>query len=435
MFDLFTNSVYNYMQIQSGLSATKVQGDCTQMKKIISAILAAAILSSSALFVGCSGDNGTTTANTTGAQTTAPSFDISKNLFPELAESDTVPVVDYVCDDYLKYITVSDLSDITLSLDEAEQQYRKYVTDMLKKLQTYTESEDAPAQKGDRVTIFFKGSSAEGKTFSDETLGGMDNTSNETGYTLILGTHVFVGEYKDEQNPDRNAKGFEEQLIGAKKGDKLTVTVRFSPLYDNKELRDELVNFEVEMVKVETADPSPTLTDEVIKEHTQGEYTDVKSFEKYMTDQYKGQIAYDAIMAKIKINSLPEEDVETYAAEYINNYYEYNNTDKDKLTEDELKKLTDEADAAARAHVGQRLIWNYLFGVYGISMTKGEFIATLQSNYDTYSDYYAYYYEISDIEEFVTVFGANNLLAQFLQQKMIPVMCEKVKWASSDAES
>lgn len=406
------------------------------MKKIISAILAAAIFSSSALFAGCSGNKpGTTTANTTGAQTTAPSFDISKDLFPELADGDTVPVVDYVCDDYLKYITVSDLSDITLSLDEAERQYNKYVIDMLKKLQTYTESDDAPAQKGDRVTIFFKGSSAEGKTFSDKTLSGMDNTSSESGYTLILGTHVFVGEYKDEQDPDRNAKGFEEQLIGAKKGDKLTVTVRFNPMYDIAELRDELVNFEVEMVKVETADPSPTLTDEVVKEHTQGEYTDVKSFEKYMTDQYKGQIAYDAIMAKIKINSLPNEDVEKYAAEYINNYYEYNNTDKDKLTEDELKKLTDEADTAARSHVGQRLIWNYLFGVYGISMTKSEFLATLQSNYDTYSDYYAYYYEISDIKEFVTVFGANNLLAQFLQQKMIRVMRESVKWASSDTES
>lgn len=421
-----------------------------RISKITATILALLMLSSTML-VSCSSDSdtkktdgNTTTAPTTtdapetSAPTSAPSsddVDLSSVIFPELSGSDLISSDEFVYDDYLKFLEIGDLSGVILYEKDVQKEYDDYVADVLESYKTYTEApEGTAAQNGDRVTIFYTGKSAEGETFSDSTMSGMTNEGSETGAGLVLGSNSFVGYYTSESDPSKNARGFEEQLIGAKAGDTVTVTVRFSDIYDLAELRGKLVDFTVRVTKVECAD-DPTLTDDIVKDYTGGEYDNIDAFKDYLIGQYKGQMAYEAVSALIKIISYPESDINDQIEEYKKSYLEYFDKKESDLSEDEKKELDDDARENAESYVGQRIIWNYLFGVYDITLTKYEYISMIRENYEQYSTYYYYYYGVSDVSEFIDYFGASNLISQFKQQKLVGVLAEKVTWSSKSSEN
>jgi trigger factor len=409
-------------------------------RKLTAITLAAAISVSCAALSGCAGTGASTTDQTTAASTeetpSTSEIDLSSVVFKDLADNDVIPISEFVYDDYLKYLKVTDFSNLEISESKVTYQYEQYIANMLESLQTYTElGEDEPAQNGDFVTIYYTGESAEGETFSDETMAGMTNEGDSSGYSLELGSYTFVGEYDDQINPERSAKGFEEQLIGAKTGETVTVTVRFSPIYSVKELRDKLVNFTVRIVKIERPDEAPVLSDKTVSTYTSGDYTDVESFKDYLILSYKEQLAYSAILEMIEIESYPQDALDEQIAEYKQSYYDYYEKTEEDLTADELAELEEDAEENAKEYIGERLIWNYLFGVYNITLTKAEFIATCYDNYNNYSDYYSYYYSIEDVGDFVEVFEENNLLSQFMQQKMLPVMVEAVNWVTETADT
>lgn len=422
-----------------------------RISKITAATLAMLMLSST-LLISCSSNddkkktNGnTTTAQTTtdapetSAPTTAPSTDdtdLSKVIFPELSGSDLVLSSEFVYDDYLKYLEVSDLSGVVLYEKDIEKEYNDYVSDLLESYQTYSEAPEGTAAKnGDKVTIFYTGVSAEGETFSESTMSGMTNEGSESGAELVLGSNSFVSAYTSEVDPSKNARGFEEQLIGAKAGDTVIVTVRFSDIYDLAELRGKLVNFTVRVTKVESADEAPTLTDDIVKEYTDGEYEKVGDFKDFLIGQYKSQAAYEAIYDLIKVTSYPSDDINAQIEEYKKSYLEYFNKKEDDLSDDELKELNDEARDNAESYVGQRIIWNYLFEAYGITLTKDEYISMIRENYEQYSTYYYYYYGVSNVSEFIDYFGESNLISQFMYQKLVGVLAEKVTWSTETPEN
>ncbi len=409
-------------------------------RKLTAITLAAAISASCLTLSGCGNTASSTTNQTTAASTdaapTTSETDLSNVVFKDLADDDIIPIGEFVYDDYLKYLKVTDFSNLEISESKVTYQYEQYIANMLESLQTYTElGEDDPAENGDFVTIYYTGESAEGETFSDETVAGMTNEGDSSGYSLELGSHTFVGEYDDQVNPERSAKGFEEQLIGAKTGETVTVTVRFSPIYGVKELRDKLINFTVRIVKIERPDKAPVLSDETVSTYTSGDYTDVESFKDYLILSYKEQLAYNAILGMIEIESYPQDALDEQIAEYKQSYFDYYEKTEEDLTEDELVELNEDAEENSKEYIGERLIWNYLFGVYGITLTKAEFIATCYDNYKNYSDYYNYYYGIENVEDYIEIFEENNLLSQFMQQKMLPVMVDAVKWVTETADT
>lgn len=51
-------------------------------------------------------------------------------------------------------------------------------------------------------------------------------------------------------------------------------------------------------------------------------------------------------------------------------------------------------------------------------------------NYEQYATYYSYYYGINDVAGFVEYFGQSNLVSQFMQQKLLPVLAERVTWSA-----
>ena len=108
----------------------------------------------------------------------------------------------------------------------------KDVNEVLDRLQTqtaeYTEV-DRAAKKGDRVNIDFEGSDSKGEAVDGAT--GKD-------YPLALGSNTFI-------------PGFEDNVIGMKKGEEKTFTIPFPKDYGVKALQGKKVTFKVTANKVE----------------------------------------------------------------------------------------------------------------------------------------------------------------------------------------
>lgn len=144
---------------------------------------------------------------------------------------------------------------------------------------------DKAAKKGDTVVIDFCGS-IDGVEFDG---GKAEN------YSLELGSNSFV-------------PGFEDQLVGAKAGDKVSVKVTFPKQYV-KELagKDAVFACKVHEVKEKVV---PELNKDLIKELAIPEVKDVEGLRKHLESQIKGgkeqqasSKLLDAILDKIVANS------------------------------------------------------------------------------------------------------------------------------------
>ena len=99
------------------------------------------------------------------------------------------------------------------------------------------------SQMGDTVNIDYVGTE-NGKEFA----GG-----SATDFNLILGSDAFP-------------EGFEDQLVGKKKGDTVDIQITFPEDYGIADLKGKTVNFKVTVNDVKTV---PELTDEFVKQHSE----------------------------------------------------------------------------------------------------------------------------------------------------------------------
>ena len=121
----------------------------------------------------------------------------------------------------------------------------KELADELERAKSYAAKQeskgDAPAEMGDTVQINFVG------YFNDVPFPGGEGEN----YPLTLGSGQFI-------------PGFEDQLVGAKKGDHVDVTVKFPENYHSAEHAGKPAVFKVEILDVNTT-ILPELTDEVVQ--------------------------------------------------------------------------------------------------------------------------------------------------------------------------
>lgn len=119
-------------------------------------------------------------------------------------------------------------------------------------------TEDRPSQAGDIVVIDFVGS-VNGKEFQ----GG-----SAKDYRLKLGSGQFI-------------PGFEDQLIGAKAGEKRTINVTFPEAYGSKDLAGKPASFAVEVKEIHK--PVPATVDDALAK--QMGLDDLESLKKAIRDQ------------------------------------------------------------------------------------------------------------------------------------------------------
>lgn len=116
-------------------------------------------------------------------------------------------------------------------------------------------SVDRPAKEGDTVNIDFSGS-LNGKKFD----GG-----SSKDYDLVLGSKSFI-------------PGFEEQIVGMKKGETKTISVTFPETYFEESLKGQKTDFEIVCNDVREKE-LPQIDDEFAKN-----YSEFETLEEYKND-------------------------------------------------------------------------------------------------------------------------------------------------------
>ena len=210
---------------------------------------------------------------------------------PKFSDMGTVKLCD------LTGITVETSPKLTVDEDMVNSQI-----DYLRK-NNLTETEDA-AKEGDTVNIDFVGK-MDGEAFD----GG-----SGPNYDLVLGSGSFID-------------GFEDQLIGAKKGEKLEVNVTFPESYpNNPDIAGKPAVFDVTVNKVSTM---PELTDQWVKEHAEdmgSKASDVASFrveqqallQAQVDYQYNNTIQQDALQQIVDTSEITVSDaMQKYAEDYV----------------------------------------------------------------------------------------------------------------------
>lgn len=174
---------------------------------------------------GCSGQKSATGTTASEAESTA-------------AETETE---EYVAEGS---ITLGDYKGIPVTVTEPEvtdEEVDAQIQQLLNSSAKYVEV-DREAKLGDQVNIDYKGTK-DGVAF--------DGGSAE-GYDLILGSNSFID-------------GFESGLVGAKKGDNVSLNLTFPADYRNTDLAGKEVVFEVTVNNVQEK-TVPELTDEFVTE-------------------------------------------------------------------------------------------------------------------------------------------------------------------------
>ena len=204
----------------------------------------------------------TTAAETTAAagETATESTVAAESVDPEVEklENTEVPEMPDVKD--MGYIKMADLSTLTVETTPKQVVDDEMIDSQINSLlSSYKDEVDEAAKDGDTVNIDYVG-----------TIDGVEfDGGSATGYNLTLGSGTFI-------------PGYEDQLIGAKKGEKVTVKVTFPEDYSNADLQGKDAEF---AVTVNTVSRTPELTDEWLKKHAEDLETEAKTVAEFRDEQ------------------------------------------------------------------------------------------------------------------------------------------------------
>ena len=150
-----------------------------------------------------------------------------------------------------KYVSIPALKDVVLKQSAINDKLAETIKSIRESMkdQYFDEVTEGGAQKGDKLTLDYSAVLA--------------NTElNAADFTILKGTDtaVIIGDTSSSINKSfpsayskdsKTAKGFEEQLIGAKKGDEITVTCIFADDFGTTLLQGQEVTYTVKVDKVE----------------------------------------------------------------------------------------------------------------------------------------------------------------------------------------
>lgn len=225
----------------------------------------------------------------------------------------------------------------------------------------WLEERDRAVQNGDVANIDFTGY-LDGEAFE----GGSD-----TGFDLEIGAGGFID-------------GFEEGLVGAKKGEARTLNLTFPEVYPiNPDMAGKAVVFEVKVNSVSEY-VLPEMTDDFVKELTEEEYTTVEAFREYSVDVLTKDKQYLAVIDYLVQNSeFPElnEGYITASLDSMKAYYQMYavmygvdlETFMQMMGVPDTKAFWDDMEAEIRRMEKERIVLYCVAKAEGITLTEEEF--------------------------------------------------------------
>lgn len=302
---------------------------------------------------------------------------------PKIEVTKYVPFTDLIFTaevDTIGQVKLPDYKNVKIKPEEVKitDDNVKEVLDRIQKQSAiFTEVEQA-AKIGDRVTIDFDGKDENGQV--------INNTAGKD-YPLMLGSKTFI-------------KGFEEQLVGLKKGENKAFNLSFPKDYYLKLLAGKKVKFNVSVKKVENVKlddiddkfaskvgPFKTLTElklDIKKQlMAEGEQRARQAFEEKIikTLVAKTKVALPISVVEEQIDIIDKEFKRnlSYRGEKFEDYLANNLKTEDQYREDELKPLAEE-----RLKAG--LVLAEIASIENITVTPEEIKIRIQVLKNQYKD-------------------------------------------------
>ena len=266
---------------------------------------------------------------------------------PEIKELENMKVPEEPKVSEMGKITLPDLKSITVTVSPMENVTQEEVDSTINQAleENLTSVQDA-AKEGDTVNIDYSGT-IDGKKFDGGTAEKQD---------LKLGSGQFI-------------PGFEDQLIGKKAGDTVTVKVTFPEKYQNADLAGKAAEFEV---KVNEVKRQPELTDEWVKNYDGTTAETVESYRDQIREQLQNrkEFAYHSEIQDQAIQQISDKTevelsktIQDYAKAYIlnaqlNQYKQYGMGAADviNMSGKTVEQFKEDAYANADAYAKQLFI-------------------------------------------------------------------------------
>ncbi len=322
--------------------------------------------------------------------TPTPTFTPTPSPIPEIVTDEKLNTTVFLSEyKGIKLNPVSD-ADIDSQIDNILSNYATNV------------SVDRAAELGDTLLIYFVGK-IDGVPF--------ENGSYEEapGYELILGSGSFID-------------GFEEQLVGSKAGDKVSVNVTFPENY-SEGLSGKAAVFDVTVNSVMEY-KMPELTDEFVKTNFDFETAVdfIASIKKQMTDDSYNEQIINYLVDNIKIENLSDDELKAYSDNMYNFYYDKANSYATFLQTDisnvllyyyglpSVEALREVSDLTASTSVRFKHIVKAISSHEGMFISDEEFSGWVDANHENYG--------FASSDEMLQQYDKNSVLDFILADKV-----------------
>lgn len=323
-----------------------------------------------------------------------------------------------------KYITLGKYSGLTVEYTTAQTEVTD--SDVAQKIESdmsqYAQKADKnyKAKSGDTVNIDYKGL-LKGKAFEGGTA---------EGYDLKLGSGTFID-------------GFEDGLIGTKKGDKLDLNLTFPKSYSSEELAGKAVVFKVKVNEITVTPSIDDVDDAFVKKNIDGyntvaEYKEgvkkelEEKLEETITEDKKNA-AWEKIVADTKVKKYPQDQVDAYISEQKKSYEQYlKNYGSDTSLEDYIKssgstmdEFKEQLEKQAKMYVTSDLIAE--------AIAKKEKLVLTDKEFDKGAEEYSEKYGYDKVDTFIEQVGEENLRKELQRQKVLDFIIEHCTFIYTDA--
>ena len=310
--------------------------------------LAALVMCMALAVNGCGSDKETTSTESESTATEQQAEDSAEEEEVQEPYTDSTGATRLVSvDNVEKYVTIADYKGITLDNSVPE------VTD-----------ENAVIQNGDTATINFVGTK-DGEAFE----GGTGNN-----YDLVIGSGTMI-------------PGFEEGIVGMKKGETKDVSVTFPDSYRNSELAGQDAVFQI---TVQSFKRPPELTDDWVAANT-----DYKTIDEYkasvraqleqeaqdQADSSLRSTAWNTVYTNSEVVEYPEKDVEEAVKTFKKQaeaYAKQGNMELEDFVESQGVSMDDfeaQCQQYAQAKVKQNLLIQGIMDAEGMTLEDEESLA------------------------------------------------------------
>lgn len=332
--------------------------------------------------------------------------------------------------DYSDYVTLGEYKDLDIEVGKAdvtEKQIKDAIDEVIKKNTTKEELKEGVVKDKDAINLDFTGY-LDGEAFEN-------GSAKDYDYTVGGG---FI-------------KSLNDQLIGLEVGKEYDLDCTFPDDYGVKELNGQDVVFKVKVNCIYGKDIVPEWNDELVKKASEGKYTTVEAYEKYIKESLqaqnieaqKSEYEYEmwaAIIKNCKRNGYPEEQLEKLYNEYYSyykEYYSYIASYYGQKYDDYLKamgttdeKLKDNCMTSAKAELEYMMIAVEIAKVEDVTITDEEYESIAQGIVKEYG-----YDSIEKFEEEYESYGDNYLYESFIFDEVSAMLAKANKMVEVDKKT